>query len=107
MGTDYWSGFVAGAVVCAVVGIFILWLWKFYQAWVRAWQALNKPQVVVHTTGQTPMQVYRAAMLARARMTCLQTVVILCLLGLLVIWQPGIGGWVLDAIAGIFSLLLG
>lgn len=46
-------------------------------------------------------------MLARARMTCLQTVVILCLFGLLIIWQPGIGGWVLDVIASIFVLLLG
>ncbi|MBI1297568.1 hypothetical protein GC175_21730 [bacterium] len=93
------SEFLVGFGIGLVVTLFVGFIWRVYQNWVKRAQALDKPQMIPQFTKLTPNDVYQDAM--RARLTMFIFWVILVFIGLM-LWawiDPRVWNFILSQIS--------
>ena len=96
------SEFLVGFGIGLVVTLFVGFIWRVYQNWVKRAQALDKPQMIPQFTKLTPNDVYQDAM--RAKITIfLFWVIVVFIAVLIVAWiEPSIWNFIVNQIAMLF-----
>lgn len=87
--SDYWSGFLTGAVASVIVLVLVSSLLSILNGYIRKIQAANKPQTVTQETKKTPNQVVNEAKRAQRMLWIWLGILYLGFIALLEYFRPG------------------
>lgn len=87
--SEYWSGFLAGAVLSTIALSIVYSLNSIIKGYIRSIQAADNPQTVTHKTEKTPNQVVDAASQAKLKLWLVLGIVYILFVALLEYVRPG------------------
>jgi hypothetical protein len=103
LSNDFIVGFLAG--VCVMVIFY--WLSRLYFGWMQSIRAVNRPQIVLHTSTRTPAQVLESAARAQLKLIIFVIVVVVIIgVGIGVIF-PSIGQFMYESLVNLVSMFTG